>query len=102
MLLFFLYGYQMPTTKGAEMHYMVMAKQKWLYDSFLISPIPYHVLEMMEVQFVEKELELCRLCDVQGARCHVQCYRGDGWHAALCPVLFWDALKPKKWKVADL
>jgi hypothetical protein len=70
----------------------------WYHDSILPGFVPDHVLAMMACDYVEKELDLCRLCDVNGARCHV-IVDPDG--KKLCPVLFADAAKPK-WKVSQI
>ena len=69
----------------------------WFTDAILPGFLPPAALDQMEVAFVNEELELCRLCDVNGARCHV--ILDDG--RKLCPVLFKDVANVQ-WKVCDV
>ena len=57
-----------------------------------------HVFDLMECDFVDKQLDLCKLCDVQGHRCHVV---EDQTGRKFCPVLFADAVHPP-WKVDQI
>lgn len=59
---------------------------------------PDHVLDLMVVDVVDKQLGLCRLCDVQGRRCHVI---EESTGRKLCPVLFVDAVHPP-WTVEEV
>lgn len=68
----------------------------WFHDSFLPGLIPDHVFDLMVDSVVDEQLGLCRLCDVQGARCHVIDWSKGG--RKLCPVLFVDAVHPP-WSV---
>jgi hypothetical protein len=68
------------------------------HDSILPGLIPDHVFDLMVDNVVDKELGLCRLCDVQGRRCHVI---EEGTGRKFCPVLFVDAVHPP-WKVAQV
>ena len=85
------------------MHYEIMLwggsdRWYWHQDSILPGLIPPHVFDLMECRTVDTVLELCRLCDVQGARCHViEVPSGR----KLCPILFHDAVHPS-WEVSDV
>jgi hypothetical protein len=88
------------------MIYGVMVRGKdgyarWVYDSVLPGLIPDHVFDAMVTDVVD-DLGLCKLCDVQGARCHVfeEVQDGNGGRK-MCPILFHDVVKPK-WKVEDV
>lgn len=70
----------------------------WFFDSILPGIIPDRVFDMMVDSFVRDELDLCRLCDVDGCRCHVI---EEPTGRKLCPVLFWDAVRPP-WKVSEV
>jgi hypothetical protein len=72
---------------------------EWFYDSILSGLIPDHVFDLMVDSVVDKDLGLCRLCDVHGARCHVIDFSKGG--RKLCPVLFVDAVHPP-WTVAQV
>jgi hypothetical protein len=81
---------------------------EWYYltEALLPGIIPNHVFDMMECPFVENELDLCRLCDVQSTRCHIELERRVGrskriLRQKLCPILFHDVVKPK-WKLDDI
>jgi hypothetical protein len=81
-------------------HYSIILKNKhdepqWFSDSILPGIIPDSVFDMMECRFVDAELDLCKLCDVQGCRCHVI---DEATGRKLCPVFFVDAVKPR-WRV---
>ncbi len=67
-------------------------------DGILPGLIPDRVFDLMVADVVDKQLDLCRLCDVQGSRCHVI---EEGTGRELCPVLFADAVNPP-WKVSQL
>lgn len=73
----------------------------WVYDAILPGLIPDRIFDLMEARFVEEELDLCKLCDVEGARCHV--IQEDPEHRGrkLCPILFHDAVQPA-WRVEDI
>jgi hypothetical protein len=71
---------------------------EWFFDSILPGLIPDRVFDLMECDVVDKVLGLCRLCDVQGARCHVI---EQGTDRKLCPILFADAVHPP-WKVGQI
>jgi hypothetical protein len=64
---------------------------EWFFDSVLPGLIPDHVFDLMVCDVVDKQLGLCKICDVAGGRCHV-IEQGTG--RKLCPVLFVDAVKP--------
>lgn len=67
-------------------------------DAILPGLVPDNVVDMMVDSFVDRELDLCRLCDVKGCRCHViEIPTGR----KLCPVLFKDAFNPA-WEVEDI
>jgi hypothetical protein len=85
------------------MHYWIFLTTKsgatvQFKDQILPGVVPDHVLDLMEAMFVEKELKLCKLCDVQGRRCHVI---DEATGRKLCPVLFVDAVKPP-WTVQEV
>jgi len=87
------------------MNYGVIVRDKqghpeWFYDGILPGFIPDTVLDMMVADFVDETLNLCRLCDAEGRRCHVIDFTNGG--RKLCPILFHDALKPKAWRVENL
>jgi hypothetical protein len=66
--------------------------------SLLPGFVPQRVIDLMLCEVVEDVLDLCRLCDVQGQRCHVI---EEGTGRKYCPVLFADAVRPG-WAVADV
>jgi hypothetical protein len=71
---------------------------EWFYDAVPFALIPSHVFDLMECRVVDEQLDLCKLCDVQGGRCHV--IENDTGRK-LCPVLFADAVNPP-WKVEQI
>ena len=71
---------------------------EWFFDSVVPGLIPDHVFDLMECDVVDRELGLCRLCDVSGARAHVI---DESTGRKLFPVLFVDAVKPP-WTVAEV
>ena len=80
----------------------------WYHEALLDGFVPDRVLDMMGCRFVDEELDLCRLCDAEGRRCHVivsAILDEDGHEIVpgrkMCPVLFNDAVKPK-WKVEEI
>ena len=77
----------------------------WVRDCILPGIVPDHVFDLMTVEVVERDLGLCRLCDVQGCRCHVFEVLGDYDDCEvgrkMCPILFHDAVRPR-WKVDDI
>ena len=76
-----MYGIILHTKTGPE----------WFHDAILPGLIPDRVFDLMEANHVADVLDLCRLCDVHGARCHVI---EEPTGRKLCPVLFADAVKP--------
>jgi hypothetical protein len=71
---------------------------EWFFDSILPGIIPDRVFDLMVCDVVDRQLGLCKLCDVQGQRCHVI---EEGTGRKLCPVLFADAVHPP-WKVDQI
>jgi hypothetical protein len=80
------------------MMYWIWLKSGIYADSILPGLIPERVFDLMVCSVVEKELELCRICEAQGCRAHVIEERTG---RKFCPVLFADAVKPE-WKVEDV
>ena len=67
-------------------------------DQILPGLIPDHVFDLMVCDIVEKQLGLCALCDVQGARGHVI---EEKTGRKFCPILFADVVHPP-WKVDQI
>lgn len=80
------------------MMYWIQLKKGLFQDAILPGLIPDHVFDLMVHNVVDEELDLCRLCDVQGSRCHVI---EEGTGRKLCPILFHDVVKPP-WKVSQI
>jgi hypothetical protein len=68
-------------------------------DWILPGLIPDRVFDLMECNQVPKLCGLCEKCPWHGAIVHV--IESDTGRK-FCPVLFYDVVKPKKWKVEDL
>lgn len=92
------------------MLYEIMLRNKngspeWRQYVLFDGMIPDSVFDLMTCEVVEHELDLCRLCDVQGARCHVfeivfDKY-GEPIGRKMCPILFADVVKPE-WSVGNV
>ena len=94
------------------MTYEVMIRKKngepeWQRDAILPGLITDHVFDLITCEVVEHQLDLCKLCDVQGARCHVfevVCDPETGedeYNRKMCPILFHDVVHPT-WRVRDV
>ena len=74
-------------------------------DYFLDGIFPKHVIDMTECRYVDETLNLCRLCDVKGARCHVMIKDRESQYEEsyikYCPILFHDIIQPA-WSVNDV
>jgi hypothetical protein len=76
----------------------------WFHDAILPGLIPDHVFDRRVCRVVDEQLGLCKICDVQGSRCHVfeEVIDGETGEETtgrkMCPVLFADAVKPP-WRV---
>jgi hypothetical protein len=44
---------------------------KAVHESLIDGIVPQRVIDLMLDSVVDEELQLCRICDVQGRRCHV-------------------------------
>ena len=85
------------------MHYGITLRRRggepyWYREAILDGLVPQRVVDLMVANTVDDELGLCRLCDVQGNRCHV-ILEPSG--VKLCPVLFHEVFRPA-WRVADV
>ena len=77
-------------------------KVRHVEESILDGIIPQHVIDLMLDRVVDEDLQLCRICDVQGRRCHVMVWIKPHTYAKYCPILWHDIFKPRSWTVADL
>ena len=65
----------------------------YYHDYFLKGLIPFHVLELMIADTVDKKLGICDGCEL-AYHCHVI---EEGAGKKYCPILFCDVVKPS-WK----
>lgn len=70
-------------------------------DDLLDGLIPQKVVDLMTCEKAD-EMGVCRLCDVQGRRCHIMVQVALSTYQKYCPCLWWDVFKPTAWKVGDL
>ncbi len=70
-------------------------------EALLDGIVEQHVIDAMTCETAE-DLGLCKICDSQGARCHVMLWVRPHTYAKYCPVLWHDVFKPGSWKVEDL
>lgn len=85
------------------MQYMVAVQPdaRWVREAVLDGIVPARVVALMTCESADS-LGLCRICDSDGARCHVLVNIGPHTYEKYCPVLWHDAFKPSSWRVEDL
>jgi hypothetical protein len=77
------------------MQYMVIVKVKhprvgWVHlrEYLLDGLVPDRVIELMKCKVVERDLDLCSICDVQGRRSHVMLWIAPRNTAPYCGMTF--------------
>jgi hypothetical protein len=87
------------------MTYMVCVNHRkgpvWITEALLDGIIPQRVVDLTTCEKAE-EMDLCRICDSDGRRCHVLVRTGRSTYAKHCPVLWHDLFHPSSWRVEDL
>ena len=70
-------------------------------ESILDGVVSDHVLDAMTCESAD-DLGLCKICDSEGARCHVMRWIAPNTYKKYCPVLWHDVFKPGSWKIEAL
>lgn len=71
-----------------------------LFRDGILDFIPKRTFDLMEVNQVPEQLDLCEHCDLD-THCHVMEDINEFTSRKLCPVLFHDVVKPR-WKLSEL
>jgi len=85
------------------MQYWVYLKKNGepeLFQDGILDFIPKRTFDLMEVNQVPEKLGLCEHCDLDTV-CHVMEDIGELTSRKLCPILFYDVVRPR-WKLSDL
>ncbi len=85
------------------MQYWVYLRKKGeaeLFCDSILDFIPKRIFDLMEVSQVPKKLGMCDHCNLDTC-CHVMENIDEFTSRKLCPVLFYDVVKPR-WKLSEL